>query len=1091
MLLKLIFTKEPLSIQVHPDDAYARSVGLEKGKTEAWYILSAAEDATVALGLKRKVTAGELRTSIEDGSIEELMQRRPVQKDDVIFVPAGTIHAIGPGLVLAEIQQRSEATFRLFDHGRGRDLHVDNAVAAAHPEPAGGQSAPKALGDGRTQLIASRHFVLERLDVTADSQWELNVDGETWLLGLEGDASVGSLALGPGEAVFLQADRATLSAGSGGFKGLMAYPGPEPIAGLLRRSDAAQAGSSARLVRAPPLAWGEAAGQSANRDAGTRAKRLARLAFIGNSLPRHCGIATFTTDLQQAVAASRADVETCIVAMNDHGHRYDYPPEVRFQVDDGNIDDYVRAAGFLNSGRFDAVSLQHEFGIFGGEAGGHILALLNCLTMPVVTTLHTVVSAPTPAQRSVLGRIIDVSSKLIVMTEKGRELLREVYQVPADKIEVIAHGIPDFAFVEPDAAKAKFGFQGRTVILTFGLLSPNKGIEFVIDAMPAILECRADAAYVVLGATHPNLVRDQGEAYRESLVARARRLGVQEHVVFLDQFVDQPTLLDYISMCDIYVTPYLNEAQMTSGTLAYSFGLGKAVVSTPYWHARELLADGRGLLVPFGDAAATGDAIVGLLNDDTMRQAMRECAYANSRTMTWERTAERYLSVFESARRGHRLTVIQRPRPGDAPRQGQAAPPLRMSHLVSMCDDTGLLQHAVHSIPERSHGYCVDDNARALLLACMLDNAREERLPEALTGTWAAFVQHAWNPDTRRFRNFMSFDRRWLEDKGSQDSHGRSLWALGECARSDSSPSRRRWAAALFAEALPAVDDFDSPRAWAFSLLGLNAYCAAAADASAERRRRLLADRLTSILALAETRDWTWFEDGLAYDNARLPQALIATGACIDAPAYIETGLRSLRWLMALQTTPSRLFRPVGSDSFGDKRTLPKPFDQQPLEAAAAISACVAAWRVTGDAAWGTHAERAFAWFLGGNDLSLPLVDLDTGSCRDGLHPDRANENRGAESALSYLLALVEIRQLDRASGHRMPAAPLRVKYPDLLIERTEVTLVSRHIPEPAGSLSASRSGTGGGAPIQAGDRAARLQSDGQDAGQPRGRPCA
>jgi len=753
--------------------------------------------------------------------------------------------------------------------------------------------------------------------------------------------------------------------------------------------------------------------------------QLTRLAFIGNSLPRRCGIATFTTDLQQAVSASSAEVEASIVAMSDHGHSYDYPAAVRLQVGDEKIEDYVRAADFLNAGQFDVVSLQHEFGIFGGEAGGHILALLSRLTMPIVTTLHTVLAEPTPVQRRVLNRIIDLSSRVVVMAEKGRELLRTVYAVPADKIEVIAHGIPDVAFVEPDKAKAKFGFSDRSVILTFGLLSPNKGIEVMIDAMPTILESRADAVYVVLGATHPNLVRDQGEAYRESLAGRIRDRGVEDNVVLLDQFVDRTTLLDYIAMSDVYVTPYLSEAQMTSGTLAYSFGLGKAVVSTPYWHAQELLADGRGILVPFGDAETIGREIAELLTDDDRRQAMRKRAYASSRSMTWARTAERYLATFERARRGQRLRVIERPDQFVPSTDGVATPEMQIGHFLSMCDDTGLFQHAVHSVPDRSHGYCVDDNARALLVACALNNPRDPRLPEPLIARLAGFVQHAWNPDTRRFRNFMSFDRRWLEDTGSEDSHGRTLWALGECARSDTSTSRRRWAIALFAEALPTVEGFRSPRAWAFTLLGLDAYCAVVAeDTLAERVRHDLADRLMVLLAAVETPDWVWFENGLAYDNARLPQALIATGVSTNAPAYVDAGLRSQRWLMGLQTTPAGLFRPVGSASFGAGRAAPQAFDQQPLEATATISACLAAWRADGDAAWKADAARAFAWFLGGNDLSLSLVDLETGSCRDGLHPDRLNENRGGESVVSYLLGLSEIRQIARLSDGRAKFVP-------------------------------------------------------------------
>jgi hypothetical protein len=626
-----------------------------------------------------------------------------------------------------------------------------------------------------------------------------------------------------------------------------------------------------------------------------------------------------------------------------------------------------------------------------------------------------------------MERIVDASSKVVVMANKGRELLRSVYQVPDDKIEVIAHGIPDVALVAPDAAKARLGFDGKSIILTFGLLSPNKGIEVMIDAMPSILKRRADALYVVLGATHPNLVRDQGEAYRNRLMRRVRELGVEDHVVFLDRFVDLPTLLEFISMCDVYVTPYLNEAQMTSGTLAYSFGLGKPVVSTPYWHARELLANGRGVLVPFGDATAIGSKIAELLTDDVRRQAMCRRAYAVSRTMTWERTAEHYMSVFESASQGHWLKVIAPSNTGVPEPRGPSAPDMQIGHFLSMCDDTGLFQHAVHSVPDRSHGYCVDDNARAMLLACALNSPGEQPLSEVLTARFAAFVQHAWNPDTGRFRNFMGFNRTWLEASGSEDSHARTLWALGETARSDATPSRRQWAAALFAEALSTVETFRSPRAWAFTLLGLGAYCAVAPDdLHAQEIRHSLADRLMSCLASVETPDWVWFEEGLAYDNARLPQALMMTGAATQTPEYVQAGLRSLRWLMTRQTTPAGHFRPVGTTGFGELRQLPRAFDQQPVEATATIAACLTAWRADGDAEWKALATRAFTWFLGSNDLSVALVDPHTGSCRDGLHPDRANENRGGESVVCYLLGLAEIRQLARVNAGLTKPAALR-----------------------------------------------------------------
>ncbi|MGA1834307.1 glycosyltransferase family 4 protein [Rhizobium wenxiniae] len=752
---------------------------------------------------------------------------------------------------------------------------------------------------------------------------------------------------------------------------------------------------------------------------------LKNIAFIGNSLPRRCGIATFTTDLQQAVSKAPAHVATAIVAMTDHGHVYEYPPEVHLSIADDNRFDYIRGADVLNTGNFDVACLQHEFGIFGGEDGDHIVELLSRLKMPIVTTLHTVLAEPSPGQRRVLNKIVDRSAKVVVMAEKGRTLLSEVYHVPDDKIEVVAHGIPDMPFSDPAISKADLGFDGRSIILTFGLLSPNKGIEVMIDAMPLILQSRPDAIYVILGATHPNLVRDQGEAYRESLMKRASELGIDESVVFLDRFVDQATLLDFISMCDVYSTPYLTEAQMTSGTLAYSFGLGKAVVSTPYWHARELLADGRGVLVPFGEPTAIGREIASLLTDDRRRDAMRLRAYQTSRPMTWQKTAERYLALFSE------VTLRNPVRPplpanvvvGSPP----ASPEPQLGYFVSMCDDTGLFQHAVYSVPDRSHGYCLDDNARALLLSAALNEPGERLLPEALTSRFASFVQHAWNPEEKHFRNFMGFDRRWLEDKGSQDSHGRALWALGEGARSDASPSRRAWATALFSQALPTVESFGSPRAWAFALLGLDGYCAVSPrDLLAHQIRSTLADRLMDIFNRVEKKGWAWFEEGLSYDNGRLSQALIVTGKSAERQDYVAAGLKSLRWLVTVQTNPDGQFRPVGTDGFTDHTGEVRLFDQQPLEATATIAACHAAWRVGHDITWKKEAAKAFAWFLGSNDLSLPLVDLETGSCRDGLHPTRLNENRGGESVVSYLLGLVEFRKLSRASSHASTFAPLR-----------------------------------------------------------------
>lgn len=750
------------------------------------------------------------------------------------------------------------------------------------------------------------------------------------------------------------------------------------------------------------------------------------IAFIGNSLPRQCGIATFTTDLSQAMAAGPSNVETRIVAMTDAGLEYDYPPAVLFEIRDGEIEDYVTAAAILNNGDYKMVSLQHEFGIFGGPDGDYILTLLANLRIPVVTTFHTVLAEPTPSQRRVLQKVVSASGRVVVMARKGWELLQSVYGVDPGKIDIIAHGIPDRPFHDPDLAKVKMGYAGKQVILTFGLLSPNKGIEVVIDAMPAILKERPDAVYIVLGATHPNLLRHENEAYRDSLRLRAERLGVGQSIAFLNQFVDVPTLLDFIAMCDVYVTPYLDEAQMTSGTLAYSFGMGSAVVSTPYWHAEELLADGRGSLVPFGDAEATGKAIATLLGNDEERLLMRRAAYDAGRTMIWSYVASLHLKSMEAARLTYRprlvsdqaAPVIARPKQMTA---------LKLGHFHAMCDDTGIFQHAVYSVPDRSHGYCVDDNARALILSCMVSAAGETGISEARMASFAGFIQHAWNPDLARFRNFMSFDRRWLEEEGSEDSHGRTLWALGICALHDHDRPRRRWAAALFAKAAPIAETFTSPRAWAFSLIGLDAYCRAKVDDHVlEDLRQAIAARLMKLEQSVSTGDRHWFESGLSYENARIPQALILTGAATGNAAMVETGLRTLRWLMTQQTSPGGRFRPVGTAGFFDHGEAPKPFDQQPVEATATISACLAAYQVSKEKVWLDWAVRSFSWFTGSNDHGLSLIDPETGSCRDGLHPDRPNENRGAESVLCYLISCMDMGRSSRALLEKAPPAEIR-----------------------------------------------------------------
>ena len=771
--------------------------------------------------------------------------------------------------------------------------------------------------------------------------------------------------------------------------------------------------------------------------------RPLRVAFIGNSLPRRCGIATFTTDLELAVSALPEVDETAIIAMNEPGSAHAYPSQVRRRIREERPSDYRAAAEFLNEEGFDVVCLQHEFGIFGGEAGSHLLGLIAALRVPLVTTLHTVLDRPTPAQRTVMEAILAASSRIVVMARKGRDILIETFGADPDQIVVIPHGIPDLPFASPAEAKQRLGYAGRKVVLTFGLIGPSKGIELMIEAMPAIVRRTPEVVYVVMGATHPQLLREAGEAYRESLIPRVEKLGLTGHVVFLNRFVDRPELLEHIAMCDVYVTPYLGAAQMTSGTLAYSHGLGRPVVSTPYWHAGELLADGSGMLVPFGDPVALGEAVGSLLDNEPVRLAMAHRAYAASRPMTWACTARRYADTFrEASRRGSlrviagREMVIPAPLTLPAPLSRSRLPEPSTQHFEAMCDDTGLFQHAVRSVPDRLHGYCIDDNARALLLCCTPHSGLDPALAQQLAGRFAAFVQHGWNPDNRRFRNFMSFGRQWLEPMGSEDSHGRTLWALGACAQDRTDPARAHWATDMFEAALPTVLEFTSPRAWAFALLGLDHYCAAHPEAaSAALIRGTLARRLEIQLLTAEEQQRIWFEDRLTYDNARLCEALIRTGHATGEAHMVDAGLRSLRWLIGVQTAPAGHFRPVGSQGFMLSRQAPLPFDQQPLEAAATIAACAAAHAVQPGGGWQAEATRAFAWFLGENDVAIPLVDVATGSCRDGLHPDRANENRGAESVLSWLLGLAQMRGFEaefvRGAGlrpaTRLPAPSARL----------------------------------------------------------------
>ncbi len=738
---------------------------------------------------------------------------------------------------------------------------------------------------------------------------------------------------------------------------------------------------------------------------------------MGGYDPRRCGIATFTHDLCEAVATALPTSLCYAGAVNDRPEGYAYPPRVRFEIAEKDSDSYRRAADFLNFDNADVLCVQHEFGIYGGSAGSHLLALLKEVRMPVVTTLHTILRDPNSAQREVMDELVRRSDRLVVMASKGAQILSEVYGVPSAKIDTIQHGIPDIPFADSEVSKAQFGVEGRPVLLTFGLLGPGKGIEHAIEAMPEIVKRHPGVVYLILGATHPHLVAREGESYRLGLERLAADRGVKDNVIFYDRFVSLEDLTEFISATDIYVTPYLNEAQITSGTLAYVFGAGKAVVSTPYWHAQELLGQDRGILVPFRDSKAIAQGVCAFLDDPVRMERTRREAYGLGRDMIWSSVADRYLESFQRARADRRTlsrtafagwTLASRP---------YVLPPLRLDHVVRMSDRTGIFQHARFNVPCFQEGYCTDDNARAFILCNLLDELGENPPSQdldLLATSYLAFLSAAENPDSGRFRNFMGYDRKWLEEHGSEDSHGRALWALGVGARRTRNEGHRNLCEQLFDRALPALDSFTSPRAWAFCLLGLHEYLREfPRKEQAVGFRASLTNRLVELWKNSSDPEWPWFESSATYDNARLCQALILSGKAMPESGASEIALASLRWLASLQTTQAGHFRPIGSNGFCVRGGARADFDQQPVEAQAMVSACLTAFSVTKDASWSSQAKLAFEWFLGRNDLGVPLYDSKSGGCGDGLHVDRVSENQGAESTLAFHLALAEMKRAD------------------------------------------------------------------------------
>lgn len=730
---------------------------------------------------------------------------------------------------------------------------------------------------------------------------------------------------------------------------------------------------------------------------------------MGTYVPRRCGIATFTSDLAEAIAGELSNKgEIFALALDDIPQGYRYPERVRFQLRASYHPDYRLAADFVMGNQANVFVLQHEYGIFGGPSGSHVLRLLRELRIPVIATLHTVLQEPSADQRRVLEELGQLCDRLVVMNHRARRMLHDIYHIPPEKTVFIPHGIPDVPFVDPNYYKDQFKAEGRPVILTFGLLSPNKGIEYMIEAMPAIAKEFPDVLYIILGATHPHLIRQFGEAYRTSLQRRVVDLGVQENVRFRNQFVELNELCEYIGAADVYVTPYLHEQQITSGTLSYAVGAGKAVVSTPYWHAQELLADGRGILVPFKDSEALAEGVIRLFANDTERHQIRKRAYTYCREMVWKQVAREYLLLGQSLLQER----TRRPKPLASNRRVVARveelPEVDLRHLRTLTDDTGVLQHCVYSTPDRRQGYRIDDNGRGLVVCALLQQLYESNETEDLAGTCLAYLAHAYNEKASRFRNYMSYARQWLDNMGSEDSQGRALWGLGATAAHAPNENTRMMAVQLFQDVIGSVEEFEYPRAWAYSLLGIHEYLEHfSGDARVRRIRQELAERLFDLFRRNASPDWQWCEPTITYSNATLVHALILAGTWIPDGEMRDQGLRSLQWLCDVQMSDRGHFSFVGNQGWYTRGKERAAFDQQPIEATQMVLACAEAYRATREEQWLAKARLGVEWFLGRNDLDSPLYDFRTGGCCDGLTPEGPNHNQGAESTLSWLIALL------------------------------------------------------------------------------------
>ena len=735
---------------------------------------------------------------------------------------------------------------------------------------------------------------------------------------------------------------------------------------------------------------------------------LQSVALIGSYVPRMCGIATFTKDLRDGLVARQEDLDLRVICMDDGTAAYAYPAEVRFRVRESNPRDYILAADFLNINQIDVAVIQHEYGIYGGDSGAYVLAFARRLRMPLITTLHTVVAAPAPLQKKIVVALATASERLVVLCSSARRILEEAYGILPDKVAVIPHGIPDVPFADPEPLKAQLGLSGRTLLLTFGLLSPGKGIEVAIQALSRVVAAHPQVIYIVLGATHPSEFRREGNSYVTSLERLAARCGVREHVVFYNRYVSSEELLRFLGAADIYLTPYPNREQIVSGTLAMALGTGKAVLSTPYRYAEEMLDGGCGILFPFGDSNALSKTIMSLLDDPGRRDGMRACAYARSRQMVWKEVARRYMeTATEAVAERHRVPHLQ-PHPVRLPSIFDGIPEIRLGHLKVLTDDTGIIQHSLYTVPDRTHGYCTDDNSRALIVAIRHYALTREDATLDLAKRYMSFLHYAFDRSSCRFRNFLSYERRWTDGAPGDDTYGRALWALGTVVALASADAVLPFACRLFLEAAASAESLRSPRAIAWALLGIHSYLQRfGGDAHVRRMQTTLARRLLDGYTANGSAAWPWCEDVVTYANAALPHALILSGQAMGDEGMVAQGLASLDWLVGLQLSADGVVSLIGNQGWLRRDGTRARYDQQPIDATALVEASLAAWLCTHEPRWRERARHFLGWFLGNNDTQSLLYDAATGGCRDGLQPNGPNLNEGAESTISWLAGVL------------------------------------------------------------------------------------